>query len=97
MAKRLTTRGIATNVAWKNLEPFTTSGALAGTDNPDSYTGRMPSEYADDYRAAYLAGDIVYVVTSYATPIGWVLKNGERVKPPVKYSVTTTKHQGNLY
>jgi len=36
----------------------------------------------------------LHVCYSYETPIGW--RSGEWVIPPVKYSVTTTHHQGRL-
>ena len=39
----------------------------------------------------------IYVVYSYQTPIAWVTKSGTEVHPPVRYSVTTSKHQGKLH
>lgn len=40
------------------------------------------------------AGKIVYSVWSYATPIGWLVEGEGWVIPPVRYSSTTSRHQG---
>ena len=58
---------------------------------------RLPGEDADALRATFEnAGPRgVYVVFSYATPIGWF--DGETwYVSPTKYSVTTSRHQGIL-
>lgn len=94
--KRLTTRSIATAEAIANREDFTTSGALfAHSGKPWRGAGRLrDEEYAvfnSDYR------EIVYTVYSYATPIAWVTRDGRVHKVDQKFSLTTTKHQGNLY
>lgn len=72
-------------------ESFETHGALRATIGGASQYGRLPTEYHDSAR------DAVYVVYSYSTPIGWVQADGEVIVPPVKYSITTTGHQGMLY
>lgn len=36
----------------------------------------------------------VYVVWSFQTPIAWVDADGTVTIPPLRYSVTTTQHQG---
>jgi hypothetical protein len=53
-------------------------------------TGHLPREY----RGAVLAAD--YVVFSYATPIGWHVPGQGWTVPDVKYSVTTSRHQGQV-
>lgn len=58
------------------------AGRLAGKDH-DTFTQDAPS--------------IRYVVESYATPIAWVTEDGRVHKVAQKFSVTTSKHQGQLY
>lgn len=41
--------------------------------------------------------DIDYVVYSYATPIAWHHPENGWTVPAVKYSMTTSHHQGRLY
>lgn len=48
----------------------------------------------DNREALRLAGDVRYIVYSYATPIAWALGDNTWVIPGDKYSVTTSKHQG---
>lgn len=98
--QRLTTRSIATAQAIRDRVPFKTSGALsAEAHDPHSlylYEGRLNRDECatlhDDLRIG-----IDYVVWSYSTPIAWHLTNGEWYKVEQKFSITTTKHQGNLY
>jgi hypothetical protein len=45
------------------------------------------------YTADATAGELVYVVYSYSTPIAWYTKRGEWVVPAEKYSHTTSRHQ----
>ena len=90
--RRLTTRGIATAEAIAAREPFTTSGSMLAGDLRWRGAGRLPRNWAETFY-----GDAPdYVVYSYATPIAWHGARGWTV-PPVKYSLTTTRHQGNLY
>ena len=58
-------------------------------------TGRLPKEYSDVLQDESFKGTLEYVVYSYATPIGWYA-NGEWTIPDVKYSNTTSRHQGRL-
>lgn len=81
---------------WKKREEFNANGTLVGRKGADFSTGRMPAEWRERYLADRDAGRIVFTVSSYATPIAWVLNDGTEVKPPVKYSVTTSKHQGKI-
>ena len=94
--KRLTTRSIATAEAIGRREPFTTSGALrAETGRPSWYCGRL-----NEVETAAWAADrdrIVYSVWSYGTPIAWVTSDGRVHKVDQRFSITTTRHQGNLY
>ena len=79
------------------LEPFHTGnplGGLTGTDRPSRATGQLPRAWADAYQQSYDADALVYVVYSYQTPIAWVTRAGVAVIPDVKYSVTTSSHQG---
>jgi hypothetical protein len=57
-----------------------------------------PSDTAilrDDLLRAALAGQSVYVVRSYQTPIAWAYGDVVRI-PEAKYSVTTSKAQGHV-
>lgn len=101
--KRLTTRGIATAQAIRDREDFRTNGALYGeSTSVGRYdAGRLQG---DDLNRFYAdAPEITYVVMSYATPIAWYVPasdtrpEGVWHKVAQKFSVTTTKHQGNLY
>lgn len=65
------------------------AGSLRATTDRTG-TGRLPEEWAERYRA----GPVVYVVLSYATPIGWVTATGAVVVPDEHYSMTTSRHQG---
>lgn len=100
--KRLTTRGIATAEAIRDREDFRTSGALMGES---TVLGRFDAGRLSgaDLERFYLdCGNIRYAVMSYATPIAWWVpasetEKGGWYKVGQKFSVTTTKHQGNLY
>ncbi|RJL24025.1 hypothetical protein [Bailinhaonella thermotolerans] len=72
-------------------EEFRSRGdTITGIRGPAATTGRLPRDLAEDYRA--YAGDIEYTVLSYRTPIAWVVRD-RIVIPPVRYSVTTSRHQ----
>ncbi|WP_405537567.1 hypothetical protein OG787_32525 [Streptomyces sp. NBC_00075] len=78
-------------------EPFDTYGAFRATDERSYCVGRLPEQWADRYRSDAEAGRIVYQVYSYSTPIAWVLDDDSVVMPQVRYSPTTSSHQGLLY
>lgn len=82
-------------------EPFDTYGALsARIDNSLSF-GYLPDTYVNalaiDRDQCAHNGYRLYVVYSYGTPIAWFNPLSQAwTIPGVKYSVTTSKHQGNL-
>lgn len=66
-------------------------GHMRATANPSlTMLGQLPPEYLRQI----LRAD--YVVYSYQTPIAWHNRDGQWVQPDVKYSPTTTKHQGKI-
>ena len=109
MTQRAATHGAGRDVLNKALtehKAFQTSGALRGEEwERDTVSlwdlGELPrGENGIDWTSAFmmdhLAG-IAYVVWSYQTPIAWVRKDGKITRPNVRYSRTTSKHQGTLY
>lgn len=74
-------------------QPFKAYGSLSGVQAQDAFsTGSLPEPYRSQFFAT--AGDILYVVYSYFTPIAWFSDSKGWVVPDVKYSVTTSRHQG---
>ena len=78
--------------------PFVAGGRAYGVANfrgtAEAHTvGRLTPEWA----AAFDAAEIDYVVYSYLTPIAWFTSAGEWVRPPLKYTVSTTAHQRSLH
>lgn len=57
-------------------------------------TGDLPAEEADKLAAIKNKGLTMYVVFSYFTPIAWVVEGEAPYIPDVKYSTTTSRHQG---
>lgn len=55
--------------------------------------GYLPSEWRTEFRDAFDAGSVEYVVVSYGTPIAWRVLDGSWIIPDVKYSSTTSRHQ----
>lgn len=82
-----------------HLRSFT-GNAMRGVVTP-SYAeqGQLPSADYVALSAAIIAGQVAYLVYSYATPIAWVLRApGEPdtvVSPGVRYSQTTGSHQAS--
>lgn len=81
---------------------FETYGALRAKSGTPEWLTPWDSQLPESWRITYNQSveRIVYVVWSYQTPIAWVLDDvvcGEVVIPDVKYSRTTTQHQGMLY
>lgn len=76
-------------------KPFARSGfAMKGIEGASGSLGQLPKEYVDQYNALAKANALAYTVKSYNTPIAWVTTEGTVIIPEVKYSVTTTHHQG---
>jgi len=94
---KLAMQSWAVRRALASRQPFATYGALRATDHQSYSVGWLPECWADRYRSDADAGRIVYQVYSYSTPIAWVLNDGTVVVPHVRYSATTSGHQGLLY
>jgi len=84
-------------------EPFQGHGSIRGKwvtgmlgymENGAPASGQLPKEHRAQLRADLNTHGRVYVVWSYATPIAWTTPDGETRVPDVKYSVTTSRHQG---
>lgn len=74
-------------------QDFKTGGAIRGanTSIPDlPYGHQLPEEW----REPYLTSGATYVVWSYATPIAWWSEESGWTRPEVRYSPTTSHHQG---
>jgi hypothetical protein len=74
--------------------PFQSHGALSAVaverDRSIPSFGYLPAEYA-----AQLETEApTYVVYSYSTPIAWWSESHGWNRPAVKYSMTTSHHQG---
>jgi len=82
-----------------NFQDFKTYGALSG-DNVDGLSewrgdsGLLSGEDKEQFVAD--SDKIRYVVKSYSTPIAWYAR-GKWYKVKQKFSVATSKHQGQLY
>ena len=100
MTTRTSTRNAADLIAAR--QPFTTYGALRGGPPVGSLTergamGRLPTEHADALLADHRRGRVTYIVWSYGTPIAWHVTRRGWVVPDVSYSLTTSRHQGQLW
>lgn len=93
---RATLRAVAALIEAK--EPFDCNGTLTGefwTVGNASRLGQLP-----DSERVILREDgkrfsrELFVVWSYDTPIYWQRPDGTHYRPEVKYSMTTSKHQG---
>lgn len=101
MANILKTNRRTTTRAFQDRQEFDNStGSLRGRwirDGRITRTGQLPDEYLRELRTALSRGD-VFVVWSYETPIAWVeADTGTVTKPGIRYSQTTSCHQGLLY
>ena len=101
MPKKLSTIGHATAEAIAARQPFTTHGALSADVESYVTPGRLNRTESDalyaDQDAARAAGQRLYVVWSYATPIAWHSEATGWHRVSQRFSRTTTRHQGNLY
>jgi hypothetical protein len=83
-----------TIAALENMKPFKRSGfAMSAVEGIALSTGRMPTEDAREYNNLANAGQVVYTVLSWETPIAYVTKDGAVRIPDAGYSQTTTQHQ----
>ncbi|MFI6512895.1 hypothetical protein ACIBCT_35300 [Streptosporangium sp. NPDC050855] len=80
--------------ALETCTPFKTAGAFQAMAGVPSGTGRMPKDERERFETD--RPQITYTVLSYATPIAWVLENGETYVSDTYYSPTTTKHQSRV-
>lgn len=100
MAK-ISSRGREVAEYIRDRKPFKTYGALQaesfGPRPGYGYisSGRLQGADLDKFRED--RDDITYVVWSYATPIAWETYDGRTHKVAQRFSVTTSKHQGQLY
>jgi hypothetical protein len=76
-----------------DLEDFQGANWRGTTDKTDVYFGQLEDQALEDFRNAWSAGTLTYVVMSYSTPIAWVLEDGTKVVPEEWYSQTTTRQQ----
>lgn len=68
------------------------SDSLKGYADTSPMWGKLPEEWITRMRN----DKVTYVIYSYNTPIAWKNAKGEWVVPNVRYSVTTSKHQGKV-
>jgi hypothetical protein len=76
--------------------PFNANGSLRGVRGAHSGTGQLPSPHYEVWERHRRQRAVAYTVVSYDTPIAWVLHDGRVFAPPVKYSVTTSRHQSKV-
>lgn len=98
---RTTTRSRVAAEAIRDRLPFTTSGNFHGEAHPNGvsylYSGYLRGLDAEALRRDLAARTIDYVVWSYSTPIAWHRTDGGWHIVSQSFSVTTYKHQSNLY
>ena len=76
-------------------KPFKNStDSFRGAVGPAWWIGRLP----ELWRKSATDESVDYTIYSYSTPIAWHnSETGEWVSPPIKYSVTTSGHQGIVW
>jgi len=91
MTKRITKRQAAEYI--RNREEFQIStGSLRGFAAWSASFGKLPEADVARYREQRC--DVDYTVMSYGTPIAWHVSGSGWTIPDVKYSRTTSAHQG---
>ena len=80
----------------RNRVPFTGSNfyGVAGSMLFGSERWYLAGAALERFRNDQDAGRIAYSVWSYATPIAWFVDGEGWIIPPVKYSMSTGRHQG---
>ena len=80
----------------RNAIPFVGSN-FYGVDGSHSRYGSarwyLSGAAEERFRQDQTAGKIHYSVWSYSTPIAWLVEGEGWVIPPVKYSMSTGRHQ----
>lgn len=66
----------------------------AGDESGYPPMGRLPEEHQKELKILIDKEMIRFIIYSFGTPIAWVHYSGEWTVPDVRYSVTTTHHQG---
>lgn len=95
MAKKISTRKAYEPISRR--ESFVSHGALSARTHTGPGDQLNFGKMSEGSRATIKAlSDINYVVHSYATPIGVYSESQGWVIPEDRYSVTTSKHQGQL-
>lgn len=97
MSKHITNAQVTSYVASRS--DFVSNSGNATRYEYMPSTGRLPQEWVEQLRkdidAARAAGETVYVVFSYATPVAWCV-SGQWTIPAVKYSSTTSGFQNRV-
>ena len=98
--KNQTNAQIAT-LALNGAEGETTTGNMSteyrGHLGYAGATGHMPRAWERLYSARAASRAVVRVIYSYNTPIAWLDRDYGWIIPDVSYSVTSAKHQSQLY
>lgn len=89
MATRIRTTVQKAHQPISKLEEFTAASMSGWQCSKAPTLGHLP----EAFRTLIDAQSVDYVVFSYSTPIAWHTPDGW-VVPPVRYSVTTSRHQG---
>ena len=85
--------------AWQDRAAFNANGTLQGSVYEIGKCYATMGQLNDTERKRFYADmpNIVFMVKSYATPVAWVLANGDEYKVSQRFSVTTSKHMGRIY
>lgn len=94
--RKISARGAEVAIEIASESPFQTHGALSAVLGA-SGSGKLPEPWKTLYEASREAGTVRYTVLSYDTPIAWTTADGYLFFPEVRYSVTTSAHQGQCY
>jgi len=97
---KVSSRSVKVPQLIRDRTEFETYGALRAEWNGGYPLGQLPYPWRDmlmQHTTTDKGIERAYIVYSYATPIAWYTERHGWVIPPVKYSPTTSKHQGRLY
>lgn len=93
---KISSRSIKVAQLIRDRVEFETYGSLYAERGRGCPTGRLPAKWQAKLWNVTEHSD-AYVVYSYSTPIAWHTDADGWAIPSVKYSPTTSKHQGKLY